>query len=393
MSYSKDNEKSLVGGEITSEKNLEFSLAFEIGALRLGLWLDSGGVEKLSLDEKQLAEAQLGALRGFPESIKALKALEAKELIRNLEVRHQLRVQIDSLVELGLIGALPESNQLGFIDINGEERPLPEISDLVDVVERTIPLVEEKVSQGFTSLLLVPFGLPLRDYLNRYKALILDKHKRRKLFSTKGSLLKLTKEDPIFTSSLNLRGELEFSDLGSFGRYFVDDFYEKNNGFTKQQLIAANQVWQVLLVESLVDLPLQSSVEEIAGRRQFGPNRTPQDYLKLLKDDPYYEHEQGFTFESWLTMAMIHLLRTDQQIDVRGKLGGKGCTLLGSSIEVKEGNNYESCIVRPGSASWRGVGHADLRTAFPIWGKVGYYQSIRTAVNLTSLLDEYKKLI
>jgi hypothetical protein len=119
---------------------------------------------------------------------------EAPEsLFERLKLKEQYLAQVKSLYKSGLLeNFLPTPDHpqvdLGLTDIIGKRHYLPHLKDLESGVNNH-PELKEKVEQGFTKLLIVPFGLPLEHIINRYKQVLLRTYKESGIISTNGDQL------------------------------------------------------------------------------------------------------------------------------------------------------------------------------------------------------------
>jgi len=263
----------------------------------------------------------------------------AETLGERLKIKDQWERQVKILVEAGIIEILPGKNDLGIVAIDGQEYPLPIFETDPNSPEYPRPdniflklqnpetrrILETKSKQGFTKMLLVPFGAPLSLIIDRYKRAILKHHENKTLQATNGDTLALDEQQPVYVWE-----EYEHADENGQLVYYPKKL-DKNNhqGQTKEELIKANEVWQILFVEDLPDLPAQGQGQTLNRRKQLEANRSANDYLKTLQTDPLYQAEQGLTPESWLAYALTQLKETNQVVDdYRGQ--GKASLLISS---------------------------------------------------------------
>jgi hypothetical protein len=284
----------------------------------------SSGERAESLQEaKERADKALKSLfksHRVPDKIKErLKPLEAGTELGS-SLREQYERQTEILKKAGILQEL-ESGETGIKGIDGKEYALPSQQEVAEMMEANRELVERKQEQGFTRLLLVPFGMKLDDLTEKYRQAILKHHAERKLFATKknpdDSLepLELDEKQPLWKwdgyNDADVKGNLV---------YQVKKFSRDHGGKTKQEILAEEGGWQVLLIEDMPNIPRAGKGEEIGGRKQLEANSTPEEYLKALKSaeaekkDPYHG-ESGMMPEGQLAYAILHLEETDQVID------------------------------------------------------------------------------
>ncbi len=242
------------------------------------------------------------------------EALET-DLTEKLKLHEQYESQKDILKDLGIVKKL-RSGELGITAIDNKEYPLPKYEDILQRMESEKETIKTKEQQGFTKLLLVPFGMKLDDLIEKYKEVILKHHKQGKLFATKknpaepNEKLELDQNEPVWVwdqyKEADQKGELI---------YFPKEFSKNPQGKTKKELIKEQGSWNVILIEDLPNIPRENQGKTIKGRAQLEANQTPNEYLETLQQDKQYKNEQGMTPEDQLTYAILHLEQTNQVID------------------------------------------------------------------------------
>ena len=258
------------------------------------------------------------------------KLYSPQELPPSLQEQYESQVEV--LEKAGLLRKL-ESGKLGIEGIegiDGKEYPLPAPEEVAKRMEANKELVERKQEQGFTRLLLVPFGMKLDDLIEAYKQRILDHSQKGKLFATKKDSgdpsmpLELNESHPLWKwdgyNNADATGELVYN---------PKEFSKNHKGKTKQEILEKQGGWQVLLIEDMSNIPREGGAKTKGGRTQIdtggssikkyikrGENiPSPAEYLKALNKEPAYNGESGMTPEEQLTYAILHLEETDQVID------------------------------------------------------------------------------
>jgi len=294
------------------------------------------------------------------ESIETIKPKESPispetlELVEKLHLQEQWEEQVRTLNETGIIELLPKFQDIGIVDINGKEQPIPTFEQILkslDTKEQR-EMIKEKLEQGFTKLLMVPMGLPISIILDRYKRLLIKKHQEGKLLSTDNEKLDLDEKEPIY-----LENPLSDQDIDSKLIYFPEQFNKQDHqGQTKQELISQGNNWQVILVEDLADIPAENKGKTIKSRKQLEANQSPEQYLQTIQTDKTHQHEQAPTIESELIYAISELKNKNQAIDDwQGK--GKGCWLFGNYLKDSGGV--------PAFSWFRGARRAGLYWRYP----------------------------
>ena len=237
------------------------------------------------------------------------------DLTERIKLHEQYQSQKDILKELGIVKKL-RSGELGIVGLDNKEYPLPEYQDILQRMEKQKETIKTKQEQGFTKLLLVPFGMKLGDLIEKYKEIILKHHKQGKLLATKkdpkepDEKLELDQNEPVWAweqyKEADTKGELV---------YFPKEFSKNPQGKTKKELIKEQGAWNVLLIEDLPNIPREDKGKTIKNRKQLEANQTPNEYLKTLQQDKQYKAEQGMTPEDQLFYAILYLEQTNQVID------------------------------------------------------------------------------
>lgn len=284
---------------------------------------------------------------GELETARTLKAeiqtkLEAlKEKLNPLEtllaLKEQYQSQRDILERVGVLERL-SSGELGIKGIDNQEYPLPSYQEISQSVREAKEILKTKAKQGFTKLMLVPFGAKLDDLIAKYKAALLKHFTENKLFYTKKdqadpseALIPITEDQFKKDKPVWVWEQYQEADINNKLVYFPKEYSENHQGKTKSEVLTqTNQGWQILLLEDMPNIPKEGEAKEPGGRKQIDnhgtsiraymedPNQTtpsPTEYLKALQQDPQYQHESGLTPEDWLSYALTHLEETNQVID------------------------------------------------------------------------------
>ena len=239
-------------------------------------------------------------------------------LERELHLRAQYESQKKILEDSGIIATLP-SGEKGITGIEGKPYPLPSYREVLSRLREKKDILQEKKEQGFTRMILVPFGMRIDDLMNKYGELLLRHHQEGKLFAAKekpadaDEPLDLDESEPVWRWS-------EYNNADVEGRIVYDPktFTKENHGGrTKQEMLGLGQAWRVVFVEGISDIPREGKGKTAGAakkRRQIEADRTPNDYLSLIGKGQY-EHESGTTPEDWLALAITELEEKNRVID------------------------------------------------------------------------------
>lgn len=268
-----------------------------------------------SLDELAAA-ARAGAipqerLAALQEQMAALKtAVETNKLpTSELEERLNLKDQYER--QKNLLGNL--ANELA---IDGRIYPLPAYEMIKERLEAKQEIIKGKIEQGFTKLLLVPFGLPLDKLIGWYKEELVKHHQQGTLYAARKDPAEQPQPLTLDTTTpVWVWDQYQQADTNGNLLYYPQEFSATHQGKTKQELIDAGEGWHILLIEELPNIPRATKGITIGGRPQLEANQTPTQYLTSLKTNPAYAHEQGWTSEDWLVYARQRLEETNEVTD------------------------------------------------------------------------------
>ncbi|HBK33995.1 TPA: hypothetical protein DEP34_01975 [Candidatus Uhrbacteria bacterium] len=279
-----------------------------------------------------------------------LKHKEPKEITDPLEYAEEfyhLREQYNFQVELlEQVGILKEGSILG---IDSNIYPIPTLEQIAMRLFEHREKLSIKHDQGFTKLLLVPFGMSLDSLQETFKQFLLDYAKKHPDFpQNKNSLL----AEHFYVGA----------DAGGNPRlvYNPGSFPPKYRHYqTKEQILDGQLAflcfapgWRVLLLQSPADvkkdgfasIPLEH-LGTTRGSKILRPDveahKTADDYLHLLlknqdRPDSPYEGESGMTPEDWILAYMIHLSETGEPLDRFEKGGADKSILIGAYFLFKD---------------------------------------------------------
>lgn len=227
------------------------------------------------------------------------------------------------LEKVGILETL-SSGQIGIKGIDNKEYPIPSYTQIRERIKESQEhheFLETKADQGFTKLLLVPFGMSLDALIEKYKEVIIKHHQEGKLLATKEN-----QHDPDEQLELNANEPIwvwdQYSQADKEGKlvYYPTQFTENNHqGKTKQELLNEEKTgFHILLAEDFPNIPKEGKGKEIGTkhkRKQIEANKTPEEYLRMLQNYREYKGELGQTPEDRIIYAITHLEETNQVID------------------------------------------------------------------------------
>lgn len=283
--------------------------------------------------------------------------------LERLRIKEQWEAQVRTLDKLGILEIFPESKDLGIRGVDGKEYPVPTAEAIEARLAANQELVARKMEQGFTKMLIVPFGYPLDKLVDKYRKAILRHHKEGKLLATKegpsdpDEPLELNEGEPVYAWS-------EYQDADRNGKliYNPQSFKGSHGGKTKAEILQIPEsAWQIVLLEDMPNIPRAGRGKTIEGRKQVEAGKSPEEYLELLRKEKAYKGEEGLTPEADLLYALTKLEETNQ---VANDYQGKGSisyqlgAFFPSSGDVP--SSFWSRYLRRAYLDWNGPSHRSV---------------------------------
>jgi len=315
----------LRGGILAFCKEFEIPVETLRNKEAFGAELTSKRIPQERMTEAVLLFARLEYLVTNKEPLKV-----ESEALKEVEPLYHLKEQYTSQVSLlERVGILKEGVIVG---IDGHEYPIPTLEQIASRLLECEPELHTKRDQGFTKLLLVPFGMSLDALIDTFRQFLLTYKQTHKDFD-------LATIEPLPIWKEGYQG----ADLGDSPKlvYFPQSFDKHDHqGQTKAQILeeqASNTNfsfpgWKIHLFQSSNSSDSKSLISSIPRegrgylrgeefpRPDLETGQTPTQYLSLLqkaKDDPGspYHGESGLTPEDWILAFMTHLAETGQPLD------------------------------------------------------------------------------
>ena len=280
----------------------------------------------LALQKEQKTEEATTLFREIKKEIEEVREKIISPLEHKLNLKERYESQITMLENTGILQEL-SNGEKGIIGIDNQEYPLPTYQEIRKRVKENQEMMETKSEQGFTELLLTPFGMSY-DQLHAKVGENILKHKQEgKLLATK---LKETDPDiPLDLDEATPFWKLsEYENADRKGTLVYETKVENDQivgGKTKQDIIKTSSAWQISFLENLPNLPAEGKGGTISGRKQLEANKSPINYLTTLQTNPTYANEHGITPEDWCIYFLTHLEKTNEVIDdYYENMGGSG---------------------------------------------------------------------
>jgi len=281
------------------------------------------------------------------EETSLAEALEHAERLYHLKEQYTSQVSL-----LEQVGILKDGAILG---IDGNIYPIPTLEQIAARIFERRETLRTKHDQGFTKLLLVPFGMSLDTLQETLKQFLLGYKKDHPIFD-------LDTNEPLWTWS-----DYQRADIGDSPKlvYYPQSFDQEGHGGKTKMEILEEQAgrrwtlpptagsatggttsvgvaegsetgtpgWTIHLLQpsdpSDSDSPGFAPIPHkgqgtpqgnLTPRPSLEAGKTPTEYLSLLQksqDDPYspYSQESDMTPEDWIMAFMTHLQETKKPLD------------------------------------------------------------------------------
>ncbi len=295
------------------------------------------GLKKQDFDEcRPLFREIRGLLDGPGTEIGRFRAVNVAPELNHLKLHEQYESQVDVAWKSGLFGAhesvrrrrggVSDVHKLPVIERGGKKYPMPSWKEVQHTLRKpeNLEIIKEKSAQGFTKMLIVPFGydlMTMADSLGQnIMELALDSElgDNKGIFCPDGSLAqfdRFSEEFPLFHNDAWIEEAM---------RYYPDSYSpDPFPGMSKQEAINMFGAWQICFVEDNAVIPNVGEV--VGGRQQIDQHGScykhdmdmdkPVSFKEVFRrksrffnNPEKYEHEICFTAEQDLWMRLDYLL-------------------------------------------------------------------------------------
>jgi len=303
-----------------------------------GKQLASAKIPSERMEEAVFLFQQFEYLVTHGEPLNEILPEHLQEIERVYHLREQYTVQFSLLKEAGILN---ERNAI--VGIDGNEYPVPTLEQIVQRLFERQEFFETKQDQGFTKLLLVPFGMSLNTLMEIFKQFLFDYKERHPAFGRVNPKIP-DRSDGSQWDPLSYRPNYKQADNNGdlTGLVYYPQFFQPKNhqGQTKRQILEGKGSplhsfpgWIVHFFQpgdpanpdpsGFVPLFRRGGARicgEKIPRPDLGTGQTPQMYLSLFEEashDPTSpDHgESGMTPEDWMMAFMMHLQETGEPLD------------------------------------------------------------------------------
>jgi hypothetical protein len=252
------------------------------------------------------------------------ESIEEKKLRERLEKKYRLKEQYEENKKVMSItgqikvfideGSLIEKGKVGYYDINKKKRYFPEYEEFleyfIEKYKNNKEFYDKKYEQGFTEIMIVPFGMSLKEMAELVGKALIKKHKQAGLINTNGDKLDLNEENPVYMND-ELKAEPDKTgDLVNYPKR-----YDKKNheGKTKSEILEeqGEEVfagYEAVLMQNLTEIPAKGDEKEIGGRQQIEAGKSAKKYLEMLETEEQYKGESGMTMETFISKFLKELI-------------------------------------------------------------------------------------
>ena len=274
-------------------------------------------------------DSEIGRLR-------EMKLFVAPEL-KHLKLKEQYDSQVEVAWKSGLFGEVSDAHGLPVIERGDKKYPMPNWREVQKALRKpeNLEIIKEKSAQGFTKMLIVPFGYDLKTMAEKFndKVMELDRaglnpdgssNPDKGIFGAGGEKVEFNREDadyPVYV----------WEGWDENQMVYYPKQYDKDNhgGLSKKDAIKINGAWQICFVEDMAVIPLEADEKKdvIGGRKRIdrkgscikSQTGTPQiqQFHAAMQDKEKmanpakYRHEKGQTNEQCLWMQLTSLLEKE----------------------------------------------------------------------------------
>ncbi len=287
---------------------------------------------------RDLSVEELMALSGSVLAEKERLIVEAQNPAFERFVERSYRSQMKALQEIGFL----EKKQgiLGFTAIDKKFYPAP-TREAVKNYFLTIPNLQEKMSQGFTRLLVVPFGTSLDTMLEKTGELIKKRAAAGTLSGPNGAITKINVQKPIWIFDTFVKADTKGTLL--YAPNPMDDRgvtkLEFLQGTTRPVIASRPQPpppfpgYHIFLAQQDLRIPRKDFGASVGGRDQIEAWQNPVEYAQLIKTNPAYAGELFMAPEDWLTLFATNLHQTNKVINDPSTSSDSRALLLGARLQ------------------------------------------------------------
>jgi len=286
-------------------------------------------------------------VQGEPFREKQSEAMEYADRLYHLS--EQYADQFHLLKEVGILN---EYNAI--VGIDGHEYPIPTLEQIAQRLYERREVLSIKQDQGFTKLLLVPFGMGLDELIESLGRFLRHYQQNHQDFG-------LDSGQPFRHAWSN---HFQGIDIGNSPKliYHPMFFYQYGHGGETKARILKRQEdttdvfagWTVHLFQPSDPLDPHSlgfvPIPQIGQEKTYGvefsrpdikTSKSPKDYLSLLQkaqDNPTspYRGESGMTPEDWILAFMTHFQETGEVLDRNCHLSDCKAYLIGAFFPSQE---------------------------------------------------------
>ncbi len=274
-----------------------------------------------------------------PDVMKAIKGSLAdynktgedaiESVLPGLRLREQYESQRSVALRSGLFDASLKEVPMGLIaPINlpvirrmEQMYPMPGWKEVREALIKNKEIIKEKSAQGFTQMLIVPFGYDLKTMAEKFKEKVRELGQGPGIFGASGEKVDFNKDNndyPVY-----IREGWDESHLVYYPKKYDQ---QDHGGLFKEDAIKINGAWQLCFLEDMPVIPLATADNEVIGGRrkidrkgscikgQTGSPSIQQFKEAMDKLGNKYRYERGQTPEQYLWMQLTSLLAKEKPV-------------------------------------------------------------------------------
>jgi len=281
-------------------------------------------------------------LKGPDSEIGKLREMKDAPELKHLKLKEQYESQVEVAWKSGLFGDRVEAvkSDVPVIERGGKKYSMPNWQEVQKTLRKleNLEIIKEKSAQGFTKMLIVPFGYDLKTMAGKFKDKVreLDRaglnpdgssNPNKGIFGSGGEKVEFNRSEADYPVAI-----WEVFDENQLVYYPKQ--YDKDNhgGLSKEDAIKINGAWQICFVEDMPVIPLEADEKKdvIGGRKRIdrkgscikGQTEIPelQQFHAAMQDKEKmenltkYNHEKGQTPEQYLWMQLTSLLENEKPV-------------------------------------------------------------------------------
>ncbi len=313
------------------ELKVEFDRAYEEGIMKR----DFSECGPLYKEMKRLmsGDSEIANLRDF----------DVVPELMHLKLKEQYETQVEVAWKSGLFEKKEGAeSDLPVIERGGVEYPMPSWQEVKEVLRKpeNLEIIKEKSAQGFTKMLIVPFGYDLKTMAEKFKEKVreLDQvglnedgssNPNKGIFGAGGEKVEFDRKDRDYP--VNIKEHWNEHRIVYYPKQYD---HQNHEGMSKEEAINNKGAWHICFVEDMPVIP--KGIKKIGGRTQISRNESfikdqtelptiaqykeaLDNFLvdsdkKQMRDPEKYRYEEGQIPEQYIWLQLNSLLDNNKSV-------------------------------------------------------------------------------